>query len=92
MVDPSGLSWLDDLIDLYSGINSDDAKKHIDNTKGYGEKPDQATQDAAKKGIDIINNRNKRHYDLCIQAMSKQRCQEMYPHKKDSSNKEKICD
>jgi len=89
-IDPNGLNWLDDFIDLYNGIDSDDAKKQIDGTKGYGDNPDSETQDAAKKGADIIDDRRYREYKACSQIMSAKRCKEMYPHK-ERKEKEKSC-
>jgi len=92
LVDPEGLEWLDDLIDLYDGITSDDAKKEIDGTKGYGDRPDSTTQDAAKKGVDIIDERNYRHYKECIKLLSKETCKNAYPHKeRKEKKKEKSC-
>jgi len=60
LVDPNGLNWLDDLKDLYKGTSSEDAKKQIDGSKGYGDNPDSVTQNSAKKGVDFINERNKK--------------------------------
>jgi len=61
-IDPNGLNWLDDFIDL--GKDNNDTNKSIDDTKGYDHKGEDAVKDLAKESAEKMKDRNKKYDDF----------------------------
>ena len=86
-VDPLGLWFWDN----NKSISKEEAEFANNRNRGYGSIFDQPGKKTGQKGIDIIDNRNYKHYKACVPALGKKRCKEMYPHEERKDEKEKSC-
>jgi len=86
-VDPLGLWWF--WGDNNESLSKEEAEAANEENRGYGGFFDRVGHETGQKGIDIIDDRNYKHYKACVPALGKKRCKDMYPHEERKDKKDK---